>query len=228
MRRLAPALAALAALAAAAAATASPREVGLPRVVVPVLDGGDWVFPVAGSQAGAADNFGADRADVLYHHGDDIFAPEGTPVVAVADGTLSLVGDNPLGGLRLWLRDRQGNEFYYAHLEGFAPAARDGASVRAGELLGYVGHTGDAERTPPHLHFEVHPVSLLALGYDGATDPWPYLQSWRRIAAPLAVAAPLAAASAPRPGPAAVLLGARDISTVSGLDPGALEQAARP
>jgi murein DD-endopeptidase MepM/ murein hydrolase activator NlpD len=226
VRRTAAAAAVIVALAVAAGATAGGRQESLPRMIVPVLGGGDSVFPVVGTQAGPVDNFGAGRADVLYHHGDDIFAPEGTPVVAVADGTLSLVGDNPLGGLRLWLRDRQGNEFYYAHLEGFARRARDGARVSAGELLGYVGHTGDAETTPPHLHFEVHPASLISLGYDGAVDPWPYLRSWRRLDAPLPATA-VAPAPAPVPGSAAVLLAVRDISSASGLVPGSLERVAR-
>lgn len=226
MRWPAAAVALLVALVAAAAAAAGRRETSLPRMIVPVLDGGDSVFPVAGTQIGAVDNFGAGRADVLYHHGDDVFAPAGTPVLAVADGQLFLVGDNPIGGLRLWLRDRQGNEFYYAHLQGFAPAARDGARVSAGELLGYVGRTGDAETTPPHLHFEVHPVSLIPLGYDGAVDPWPYLRTWRRLDAPLPVAVP-APAPQPAPGSAAVLLAVRDISSASGLVPGSLERVVR-
>ena len=109
-----------------------------------------------------------------WHHGNDIFAPEGTPVLAVADGTLSKVGINALGGNRLWLTDRRGNSFYYAHLSAFAPSAVDGAQVRAGQVVGFVGHTGDAETTPPHLHFEVHP------GDGDSVDPYPYLIAWQR------------------------------------------------
>ena len=62
--------------------------------------------------------FGAFRADVAgkWHHGEDLVAPLGTPLLAVADGTLFSVGWNDLGGWRLWLRDDFGNEFYYAHL----------------------------------------------------------------------------------------------------------------
>src|SRR5262249_35708015 len=80
-----------------------------------------YVFPVdAGASYG--DTYGANRNDIYdgWHHGDDLFAPLGTPVVAVSRGTLSLVGWNKLGGWRLWLTDKKGNSFYYAHLAGYA------------------------------------------------------------------------------------------------------------
>ncbi|HKI92387.1 MAG TPA: M23 family metallopeptidase [Gaiellaceae bacterium] len=143
-------------------------------------DRGD-VFPVAGTPDWG-DTFGAFRGDEPggWHHGDDLFAPSGTPVVACADGTVFSVGWNKLGGRRLWLRDARGNEFYYAHLSGYAPLAVDGTQVRAGDVLGFVGASGDAEGTPPHLHFEIHPVRLLGRGYDGAVDPTGYLRRWRR------------------------------------------------
>jgi murein DD-endopeptidase MepM/ murein hydrolase activator NlpD len=82
-------------------------------------------------------------------------------------GTVFSVGWNEVGGWRLWLRDRQGNQFYYAHLAGYTALAPDGAHVKGGDVLAVVGNTGDAFATPPHLHFEVHSVSLLGLGYDG-------------------------------------------------------------
>ena len=96
-----------------------------------------------------------------------------------ADGTIFSVGWNKIGGNRLWLVDAQGNQFYYAHLSAFSTTAVNGAHVKAGEVIGFMGNTGDAEGTPVHLHFEVHPVSLLYLGYDGAVDPTPYLDAWR-------------------------------------------------
>jgi murein DD-endopeptidase MepM/ murein hydrolase activator NlpD len=158
-----------------------------PLRVHPVL-GGTHVFPVE-SAAPVADTFGAGRGDVDWHHGDDLFADRGTPVVAVADGFVFSVGWQRLGGRRLWVRDRAGNEFYYAHLQAYAAGVRDGAAVRAGDVVGYVGTSGDAEDTPPHLHFEIHPASLLGVGYDGAVDPTRYLRAWshvrgRRIAQP--------------------------------------------
>ena len=150
-------------------------------------------------------------------------------MLAVASGTVFSVGWNDIGGYRLWLRDRQGNQFYYAHLSAFAPLAVNGNEVRAGDVLGFVGRTGDAEGTPYHLHFEIHPVGLLPLGYDGAVDPYPYLLAWRRLSDISFAAgrgwAPPVPASARAPQPAAILLGSSDISRTSGLDPAALRRA---
>jgi hypothetical protein len=151
-----------------------------PLKITPPLGLSRYVFPVAGS-ASFTDTYGADRSDVSWHHGDDIFAPLGTPVVAVADGTLNRVGWEKLGGWRLWVRDRLGNEFYYAHLSGYTRVALDRGRVKAGTVLGFVGDTGDAFGTPFHLHFEIHPRSLLPLRYDGAVDPTSYLDHWGRL-----------------------------------------------
>jgi murein DD-endopeptidase MepM/ murein hydrolase activator NlpD len=141
-----------------------------------------YVFPVDGG-ASYVDTYGANRSDIYdgWHHGDDLFAPLGTPVVAVATGTLSLVGWNRLGGWRLWLTDGKGNSFYYAHLAGYAQWILRHHQVRAGQVLGFLGRTGDAFTTTPHLHFEVHPhqPAFVKLGYDGAVDPTTYLQKWR-------------------------------------------------
>jgi murein DD-endopeptidase MepM/ murein hydrolase activator NlpD len=156
----------------------------LPLKVTPPLGLRHYVFPIAGKVT-FGDSYGAFRADVPgnWHHGDDIFAAVGTPVVAVANGTLNRVGWEKLGGWRLWVRDRRGNEFYYAHLSGYAPQALHSKRVRPGEVLGFVGNTGDAFTTPFHLHFEVHPRQLLYLHYDGAVDPTSYLDRWQHIPA---------------------------------------------
>jgi hypothetical protein len=141
-----------------------------------------YVFPIDGG-ASFVDTYGAGRNDIYdgWHHGDDLFAPLGTPVVAVARGTLSLVGWNSLGGWRVWLTDRKGNSFYYAHLAGYARWILTHPHVRAGQVLGFIGRTGDAFTTEPHLHFEVHPrqPAFVKLGYDGAVDPTTYLNKWR-------------------------------------------------
>ena len=187
-----------------------------PPGVRPHLTNGGYVFPVYGPDASFSDDFQAARADTGWHHGNDIFAPVGTPVLAVTDGELFLVGVNTLGGNRLWLRDANGNEFYYAHLSAYSPLAFDGSKVKAGDVIGFVGTTGDAVGTPPHLHFEIHPRALLGMGYDGVVDPFPYLSAWRHLD-DLAFAA---GAKAPQAG--AILLQADDISGVSGLDPAAL------
>ena len=193
-----------------------------PHTGMPELSGGPYVFPVLGATS-FGDTWGAPRATVAWHHGVDIFAPRGAPVVAVADGVLFSVGWNRIGGRRLWLRDRQGNYFYYAHLSAFSPTAIEGARVGAGTVIGYVGNTGDALGTPDHLHFEIHPVSLLSLGYDGAVNPFPYVSSWRRLRQGLDGSA-IAAASPDAPAPGAFLLGYEDISSASGLTSASLER----
>jgi murein DD-endopeptidase MepM/ murein hydrolase activator NlpD len=193
-----------------ASETAAPRDHGTPTLL-----GAPYVFPVLG-QASFSDTWGSARADVGWHHGVDIFARLGSPVVAVADGVLFSVGWNTIGGRRLWLRDRAGNFFYYAHLSRFAAVAVEGARVRAGTVIAYVGNTGDAAGTPYHLHLEIHPASLLSLGYDGAVDPFPYVSAWQHVTR--------RGGSSATPAPGAILIGYTDISSAEGLDPDGLEQ----
>ncbi|HET8528096.1 MAG TPA: M23 family metallopeptidase [Gaiellaceae bacterium] len=202
-----------------------------PLTAHPKLTAEGYVFPVYGNSS-YGDTYGAGRGDVSggWHHGDDIFAALGTPILAVAHGTVFSVGWNKIGGWRLWLRDDAGNEFYYAHLSAYSPYAVNGAIVDAGDVLGFVGDTGDARGTPPHLHFEVHPVGLLGLGYDGAVDPTPYLDGWKhledvRFDAVLGWT-PRSSVVAPKAG--AILLDSSDISSASGLDPESLQRVMKP
>jgi murein DD-endopeptidase MepM/ murein hydrolase activator NlpD len=210
-----------------------PRHPGRAGLVGihPKLTAGRYVFPVYGPTA-YGDTYGAVRADTAYHHGDDVFGELGQPLVACADGTIFSLGWNRIGGNSLWIRDAAGNEFYYAHLSAFSTQVANGAHVRAGQVIGFMGRTGDAEGTPAHLHFEVHPVSLLYLGYDGAVDPTPYLEAWQHAEdLPFPVAAgwaPSVPGGRPAPPPAAMLLGMRDISSADGLDPASLRRALRP
>ena len=207
---------------------------GGPVLVAPEVSarftGGGYVFPVYGT-ASFGDSFGAPRPNVPggWHHGEDIFAPAGTLLLAVADGTLHTIGFNKIGGYRLWLRDTAGNEFYYAHLSAYSPLAVEGRRVEAGDVIGFVGDTGDADGGAPHLHFEIHPAAMAGLGYDGVVAPYPILLAWRR-ADDVSFAAgriyvPSGPGSTTLPPPGAVLLEADDIGPTSGLVPGALERA---
>ncbi len=204
-----------------------PRKA--PPKLVPKLTAGGYVFPVYGPSS-YGDTFGGPRSDVSggWHHGDDIFGQLGQPLLAVADGTVFSVGWNKIGGNRLWLRDGQGNQFYYAHLSAFSTLAVNGARVKAGDVVGFMGTTGDAQGTPPHVHFEVHPVSLLFLDYDGAVNPTSYLDAWKKLED---VDFPAGAAWAPfvqggnAPEPGAMLLQVSDISQADGLDPASLRRA---
>jgi murein DD-endopeptidase MepM/ murein hydrolase activator NlpD len=135
------------------------------------------VFPVRG-QVEFTDTFGAYRADVKghRHEGNDIFARMRTPIVAVLAGTIeySTAG---IGGNNARLTDAVGDSFYYAHMERFAAGLKSGDHVARGQVIGYVGETGDAAGTSPHCHFEIHPHGGPAI------DPYPYLQAWRAAAA---------------------------------------------
>jgi murein DD-endopeptidase MepM/ murein hydrolase activator NlpD len=197
------------------------------------LSSGGYVFPVYGT-ASFGDSFGGPRPNIPggWHHGEDIFAAEGTPLLAVADGTVHTIGFTKIGGYRLWLRDTEGNEFYYAHLSAYSQLAVEGRSVVAGDVIGFVGDTGDAEGGSPHLHFEIHPAAMAGLGYDGVVAPYSILLAWRR-ADDISFSAgriyvPTGPGSTTLPPPGAVLLEANDIASTSGLVPGALERALRP
>lgn len=103
-----------------------------------------------------SDSFAYRRWDGPIHWGIDIFRPSGDGLLAVVDGRVRLV-DNPLGGLSVYLTDAANEfRFYYAHLDSYPPGLRDGAMVRQGDRIGYVGNTGNARYTKPHLHFEIH------------------------------------------------------------------------
>jgi murein DD-endopeptidase MepM/ murein hydrolase activator NlpD len=123
-------------------------------------------FPVNGDHT-YSDDFGAPRA-TQSHQGNDIMAARGTPVVAVADGVIDRLTrvETGLGGIWIWLRDAEGNTFYYAHLDTIADGLTDGSTVAVGQQIGTVGNTGDARYGATHLHFEIHP------GGAGATDPY--------------------------------------------------------
>jgi murein DD-endopeptidase MepM/ murein hydrolase activator NlpD len=133
-----------------------------------------FVFPVQG-EVEFIDSWGYPRmtgtASAHWHQGTDIFAPRGTPLVAAESGELQRIGVASLGGNKLWVKGDSGTEYYYAHLVAFAAGIHDGMRVNAGDVVGYVGDTGNARGTPPHLHFEVHPN-----GGD-AVNPYPLLKA---------------------------------------------------
>jgi murein DD-endopeptidase MepM/ murein hydrolase activator NlpD len=209
----------------------TPLVGDVPQLLVPALTAGPYVFPVYGPTS-SSDRYGTARQGSSWQHGIDVFGGLGQPLVAVSTGTLYAVGWNHAAGNRLWLRDRQGNTFLYSHLSAFSTLASNGAHVRAGQVIGFMGNTGNSGGMPTHLHFEVHPVSMLFLGQDGAADPGRYLAKWRHMATlAFAVAtgwAPKVPGTIKAPEPAAVPLTSTDISTASGLDPTAVRRALRP
>jgi murein DD-endopeptidase MepM/ murein hydrolase activator NlpD len=125
------------------------------------------VFPVAGG-ARYSDDFSVEATDTSRKHlGNDLMSPTGTPLLAVDDGDVRF-GTDPLGGQIANLRSPDGTRYYYAHLSAFEGGNRH---VSAGEVIGYVGATGNAAGGPSHCHFEVHP------GGGAAVDPYPYLRA---------------------------------------------------
>ena len=123
--------------------------------------------PVDGVSIGQLrDSWGGARPGGRTHQGIDIFAPRGTPVRASTDGVVSRVGEDGLGGHVVWVLGPGRQMHYYAHLDRFADV-HAGDIVRAGRLLGYVGTTGNARGTPPHLHYGIYER--------GAIDPYPLL-----------------------------------------------------
>ena len=127
-------------------------------------------FPVSGRDSRAVKSFfGADRdAGARRHHGIDIFAPRGTPVLAAARGVVRSISPNNLGGNVVWLSDYdRGQTLYYAHLDRHHVTA--GQNVDIGDTLGFVGNTGNARTTAPHLHFGVYRRG------QGPLDPYPFV-----------------------------------------------------
>jgi len=128
------------------AAFEAGSEIFVTGMVFPVDDPHDYI-----------DSWGFPRSGGRRHQGVDIFAPIGTHLFAVERGVVANMGTNSLGGTKLWIYGESGTTYYYAHLSGFAPGVRDGLVVDAGDIVGFVGNTGNARTTPPHLHFEIHP-----------------------------------------------------------------------
>ncbi|MEM6327048.1 MAG: M23 family metallopeptidase [Bacteroidota bacterium] len=115
-----------------------------------------------------ADTWGAARSGGRRHEGIDIFAPRGTPVVSATEGVVSRVGGNVLGGTVVGVVGPGREWHYYAHLDAHAPDLAEGQRVAPGDTLGFVGATGNAVGTPPHLHYGIYRVG-------GAVNPYPRL-----------------------------------------------------
>lgn len=174
-----------AALAVPAVASLSTRREPLPLQIprrLEVLTTADSILariemPVFGVSPEELENtFGAPRdGGRRRHRGIDIFAPKGTPAIAATDGQISFIGTQSKAGKCVWLTNDNGVSFFYAHLDRWAAGIYEGKKVTAGDVLGYVGKTGNARKSSHHLHFAIHRESQ-------AVNPYPYLVNSTRVA----------------------------------------------
>ena len=135
-------------------------------------------LPVVGvKQDELVDTFDASRSVGRRHDAIDIMAAEGTPVIAVADGTIEKLFTSVRGGLTIYERSPdQKWVYYYAHLSAYAPGLAEGQQVKRGQVIGRVGHTGDASAAGPHLHFAINSMATGERWWDGtAINPYPLL-----------------------------------------------------
>lgn len=155
--------------------TAGPAEAAAPP---PAYSGGALLVPVQGvAPAELADTFGDARSGERQHEALDILAPAGTPVLAVADGHIEKLFESKLGGLTLYQFDPEGRfAYYYAHLQAYAPGVMEKKAVRRGDVIGYVGATGNADPAAPHLHFAVFALGPERAWWKGTPiNPYPLL-----------------------------------------------------
>jgi len=120
------------------------------------------------SRKNVADTWGAPRGTGRRHEGQDIFAPKGTPILSATNGFIYKIGENNLGGQTVSVIGSGGRIYYYAHLDAYARGIAVGDRVSKRTVLGYVGTTGNAQGTPPHLHFGIYTLT-------GAINPLPLL-----------------------------------------------------
>jgi murein DD-endopeptidase MepM/ murein hydrolase activator NlpD len=140
----------------------------------------DLVFPVRGIEpASIADSFTDARGATRIHNAMDILAPRGAAVLAVDAGKVSQLGNGGAGGITVYQVDQTGRYgYYYAHLDRLAAGLAEGQEVRRGDVLGYVGTTGNAPASAPHLHFAIFEVKDGRVRWGGRPiNPYPL---WRR------------------------------------------------
>jgi len=135
------------------------------------------MVPVAGVRPEQVhDSYAEARSGGRVHHAVDILAPRGTAVLAADEGRVLRLRRNTLGGITIYAVDPADRYvYYYAHLERYASALTEGAVVAKGQVIGYVGTTGDAPANTPHLHFQIMRRPNAARWWDGdPVDPTPY------------------------------------------------------
>lgn len=169
------------ALPAAASSTTAPVSPAVVAAPAPadVAAGNALLLPVQGIPAAQLqDTFTDARSEGRVHDAIDILAPAGTPVLAVADGTIEKLFDSDRGGLTVYQFEPGGRYcYYYAHLQRYADGLSEKQQVTRGQVIGYVGSTGNASPEAPHLHFEIHRLNAEKQWWKGESlNPYPVLR----------------------------------------------------
>lgn len=135
-------------------------------------------FPVEGASGPMTDSFDDPRGSMRRHHAVDIMAPRGSPVRAADAGTIVRLASGGAGGITIQELDSTERYcYYYAHLQGYPSGLREGQSVIRGEVIGYVGTTGNALASAPHLHFAIsHVDEGKECGGGTPINPYPLLR----------------------------------------------------
>ena len=157
---------------------ASPPESPAVLPATPTDTTGNLLIPVQGIAAAALhDTFNDARSEGRRHDAIDIMAPAGTRVLAVADGRIEKLFLSDRGGITLYqFNPDRTRAYYYAHLQRYADGIAEGQALRRGQVLGYVGATGNADPSAPHLHFAVFALGPEARWWEGtALNPYPML-----------------------------------------------------
>ena len=142
------------------------------------LEAGELIIPVKGVRAESLkSDFHQPRSKNRKHRAIDIRAKRGTPVLAAADGSIRKLFRSGAGGVTIYQVDERGETiYYYAHLDRYAKGVREGMSVCQGDVIGYVGTTGNAPENVPHLHFAVMVDATPSRWWRGTpVDPYPLL-----------------------------------------------------
>lgn len=149
------------------------RQVSASAPVKPGL-----ALPIEGLRSADLHDSFADIHNGHAHEAIDIMAPRGTAVHAVTNGTIARLFLSKPGGITIYLFDRAGVYcYYYAHLDRYAPGLKEGMEVRRGDVIGYVGATGDANPAAPHLHFTIFKLGPEKHWWQGtALNPYPVLK----------------------------------------------------
>ena len=163
--------------------TALPMETAFPQqATVPFRVARLWAtppdehlsMPVEGKRVRQiANTWQADRPGGRQHHGQDIFARRGTPIQSATEGIVVSIEETRIGGKTVWVMGAGGRSYYYAHLDRYADSLTIGDNVTPETTLGYVGNTGNARTTPPHLHFGIYTAT-------GPINPLPLLEDRRQ------------------------------------------------